>query len=281
MKQTRQVLSSFDLKGRKSLGQNFLLDEKVLKQIADLAQISANDCVLEIGPGPGSLTKYLVQKAKKVVTIELDPELVKILKAELKNPNLEIVQADILKFNFNEIMQQGEKIKLISNLPYNISTQVVFRLLETPGLFSELYLMLQKEVADRIVAEPRTKEYGILSVISQFHSEPQILLNLGPESFKPRPKVNSALVKFRVLSEPRFRVADYQDFKKLVRAGFAMRRKMLKNSLAKSGLGLSPEKVDELMARAAINPKSRAEELSLEKLVLLANLYSGGELPLA
>jgi len=277
MKQTSQVLANFDLKARKSLGQNFLLNEKVLQQIVELANITPDDSVLEIGPGPGNLTKYLVQKAKKVLAIEIDRELAAILKAEIKNPNLTIIPADILGYNLNEIKKMGDLFKVISNLPYNISTQVVFKLLETRGLFRELYLLLQKEVAERIVARPRTKDYGILSVVCQLLSDPEIVLILGPEAFKPRPKVDSALVKFRVLPEPRFKLADYQGFKNLVHAGFAMRRKMLKNALARAGLGLSPEKVDDLLAKAVINPKSRAEELSVEQFASLANFYAGNK----
>jgi len=273
MRKTEKVVSQFGFQTRKSLGQNFLVDERVLEQIVELAEIGPDDCVLEIGPGPGSLTKYLVEKAKKVFAIEFDDELAAILKNEVRSEKLEVISADVLEYNFNDIGWLGNKLKVVSNLPYNISTEVVFKLLETPGVFSELYLMLQQEVAKRIASKPGNKQYGILSVVCQYHSDPEIILDLGPEVFKPRPKVNSSLVRFRILDQPRSPVSDYREFKKVVRACFSMRRKMLKNSFGKSGLGLAPETMDGLLAKAGIDPTARAETVSLEKLVKLANLF--------
>jgi len=273
MRKDRNGISRFGIKSRKSLGQHFLINETVLRKIVDLAQLAAEDYVLEIGPGTGNLTKYLVRKARKVFAIELDKELAAVLKSLIPNENLEIIQADVLKYNIIKIKPKEAKLKVISNLPYNISTQVIFKMLESGGIFSELYLMLQKEVAERIVAEPGIKDYGILAVVAGLFSQPEMLLTLGPEVFKPRPKVESALVKFKILDEPRFPVADYNLFKKMVRACFAMRRKMIRNSLRKSRLGLALGRLDELLAQAGIAPTARPETISLEKLVKLANLY--------
>jgi len=273
MRQTRKAIAQFGFREKKSLGQHFLVDENVLAQIVELAGVGKGDIVLEIGPGPGSLTKYLVNKAQKVLALELDEKLASVLRHEVRAENLEVIVSDILKININDLKEYGQKLKVVSNLPYNISTEVIFRLLETPGLFSELYLMLQKEVAERLVARPVGKDRGLLSVICQYHSDPEIVMRLGPEVFKPRPKVDSALVKFRILENPKLEAADYHTFKKVVRAAFAMRRKMVRNSLAKSGLGLEPEKVEELLASADILSTSRAEELELENLVKLSNLY--------
>jgi 16S rRNA (adenine1518-N6/adenine1519-N6)-dimethyltransferase len=273
MRKTQKVVAQFGFQTRKSLGQNFLVDERVLRQIVQLAGIGPDDHVLEVGPGPGSLTKYLVEKAQKVIAIEFDEDLAAILKNEVRSDKLDVISADVLKFNFNDLSRLGCKLKVVSNLPYNISTEVVFKLLETPGVFSELYLMLQQEVAKRIVSKPGGREYGILSVICQYHSNPEIILNLGPQVFKPRPKVNSSLVRFRVFDQPRFPVTDYREFKKVVRACFSMRRKMLKNSFGRSGLGLAPEKMEMLLVNAGIDLTARAETVSLEKMVKLANLF--------
>jgi len=273
MRKTEKVVSQFGFQTRKSLGQNFLVDERVLRQIVELAEIGPDDYVLEIGPGPGSLTKYLVEKAKKVFAIEIDDELAAILKNEVRSEKLAVIVTDVLEYKFNNIDILDSKLKVVSNLPYNISTEVVFKLLETPGVFSELYLMLQQEVAKRIVAQPGNKEYGILSVVCQYHSDPAIILDLGPEVFRPRPKVNSSLVRFRILDQPRFPVSDYREFKKVVRACFSMRRKMLKNSFGKSGLGLDQETMECLLVKAGIELTARAETVSLEKMVKLANLF--------
>jgi len=262
------------IRPKKSLGQHFLVDERILQEIASLAFAGPDDFILEVGPGPGNLTKYLVQKARKVIAVELDSVLARDLPGRVPAENLQVLDANILRIDFNQIRPPNRKLKVVANLPYNISTQVIFKLLETPGVFSELYLMLQKEVAERVVAAPGGKDYGILSVVAQYHSDPEILMTIGPEAFKPRPKVDSALVKFRVLDQPRLPAKNYDDFKKVVRAAFSLRRKILKNSLARSGLGLSPPEVDQLLGRAGIDPQIRPERLSLQKFVELANLWT-------
>ncbi len=264
---------SFGHRSKKSLGQNFLVDENLLQKIVSLAKVGPDDQVLEIGPGLGNLTKYLVKNARKVFAVELDSALAHQLKYKIWAQNLDVIEVDILEFNFNEIGVLDKKLKVISNLPYNISTQVIFKVLESPGFFSELYLMLQKEVAERVVAKPHSRDYGILSVIAQLHSEPEIILRIGPQAFRPRPKVDSALVKFKVLEQPRFAVSDYAHFKKVVKACFRQRRKMIINSLTGSSLALEKDKLEELLERAGISPRSRAEEIELERLVKLANIY--------
>jgi len=273
MKTTRKTLTQFGYQSKKSRGQNFLIDEKILQQIAQLASINPEEYLLEIGPGPGSLTKYLVKKAKKVFAVEIERQLAQILKRTIPAENLEIIEADILQFDFKGIKRSDQKLKVISNLPFNISTPVLFKLLETPGVFSELYLTLQKEVAERIVAHPKTRDYGILAIIAQVHSEPEIILRIGPEAFRPRPKVHSALVKFKILDQPGYQISDYPEFKKVIKACFSQRRKLIINSLAGSGLNLEKDKIEQLLTRAEISPRARAEEIEIERLVRLANLY--------
>ncbi len=273
MNDTEKILSRFGVQGKRSRGQNFLIDENILAQIAGLASIGPEDYLLEIGPGTGSLTKYLVKSARKVFAVEIERQLAEILRRTVPAENLEIIEADILRFDFNKLKIPDQKLKVVSNLPYNISTQVIFQLLETPGIFSELFLTLQKEVAERIVAHPRTRAYGILSVICQVHSEPEIILRIGPEAFRPRPKVHSALVRFKVLERNRFPILDYAVFKKVVKACFGQRRKMIINSLAGSGLNLEKENIAQLLDQAGIRKESRAEEIELERLVKLSNIY--------
>jgi 16S rRNA (adenine1518-N6/adenine1519-N6)-dimethyltransferase len=240
MKPTRRIIREFGIRSRKSLGQNFLIDENILQKIVELADVRPDDYVLEIGPGPGSLTKYLVQKAKKVIAIEIEPEFARVLKSQIPDNKLEVIVSDVLKFNFNKIKMLDNKYKVISNLPYNISSQVIFKLLESYGIFQELYLMLQKEVAGRVVAKPFSRDYGILSIIAQVHSEPEILLEVGPEAFSPKPKVDSALVRFQI-SDRGLQNLDYEFFKRVIKACFSHRRKTILNSLAGSSLRLKKE----------------------------------------
>jgi len=272
MKPTRRIIREFGIRSRKSLGQNFLIDENILQKIVELADVRPDDYVLEIGPGPGSLTKYLVQKAKKVIAIEIEPEFARVLKSQIPDNKLEVIVSDVLKFNFNKIKMLDNKYKVISNLPYNISSQVIFKLLESYGIFQELYLMLQKEVAGRVVAKPFSRDYGILSIIAQVHSEPEILLEVGPEAFSPKPKVDSALVRFQI-SDRGLQNLDYEFFKRVIKACFSHRRKTILNSLAGSSLRLKKEVLVKLLTQAGINPQSRAEEIEISRLVKLANLY--------
>ena len=275
MKSTSRVLREYGYQPKKSLGQHFLIDENILKKMVQVASLSREDYVLEIGAGLGNLTKYLVEKAGKVIAVEKSKELVKILKNEVPYKNLEIIEGDILRMELHLLQQAGKRLKVVSNLPYNIATEVIFRLLEAKGIFIELYLMLQKEVAERIVAKPKTRDYGILSIIAQFHSEPSILFCVERSSFLPKPKVDSALVRFMILENPRVQVPDYNNFKKMVKAGFSKRRKTIKNALLGAGWGLNSEEVERLLLQAGIGFSSRAEEIDLEGWAKLAERIGG------
>lgn len=275
MKSTSRVLREYGYQPKKSLGQHFLIDENILKKMVQVASLSREDYVLEIGAGLGNLTKYLVEKAGKVIAVEKSKELVKILKNEVPYKNLEIIEGDILRMELHLLQQAGKRLKVVSNLPYNIATEVIFRLLEAKGIFIELYLMLQKEVAERIVAKPKTRDYGILSIIAQLHSEPSILFCVERSSFLPKPKVDSALVRFMILENPRVQVPDYNNFKKMVKAGFSKRRKTIKNALLGSGWGLNSEEVERLLLQAGIGFSSRAEEIDLEGWAKLAERIGG------
>lgn len=260
---------------KKARGQHFLVDENILSKIVDLAQIKENEIILEVGAGTGNLTKHLLNYAKKVYAVEVEPGFVSILKEKFKEePKLIIIEADILKFDLSSIKPQGSKLKVVSNLPYKISTELIFRFLELKNFLSELYLMLQLEVAQRVVASPGTKDYGILSVISQLFSDVEILLKIGPSAFKPKPKVSSAFVKFSLKENPLAELPDYRIFKRLVKAGFGKRRKILKNSLFSSGLFSKQEEVEKFLISIGISPFSRAEELSVSQWVQIGKSYA-------
>jgi len=194
---------------RKRLGQHFLVRASVLRSIAEAAGLTPETTVLEIGAGTGLLTRELARRAGKVYALEFDRELADSLRRELEFPNVEIIVADALDFDFAALRPARDQFKIIGNLPYNISVPLIFRLLEASGLASELLLMVQKEVADRLTAGPGRKSYGILAVLCQMRAETEIVLRVAPSAFHPRPKVNSALVRFRLLDQPRHPVPDW------------------------------------------------------------------------
>jgi len=274
MKRTREILADYGYQPKKSRGQNFLVQERVLKRIVDCAHIKPSETVIEIGPGTGGLTRRLVRAAKKVVAIELDSELATILKAELAADNLEVVQADALETEFADFAAPGERLKVIANLPYNISAPILFKLIDSSHLFSELLLLVQLEVAERIAAPPGKKPYGILAARAQLVADARVLFEVAPSAFRPRPKVTSALVRLRMLEKPRAEVQDMEMFKRVVRGAFARRRKTLRNSFSEELLGCSREAVTELMTELGIAPSRRAETVTVSEFASLANALS-------
>jgi 16S rRNA (adenine1518-N6/adenine1519-N6)-dimethyltransferase len=258
-------------KAKKALGQHFLTREKVLWQIVQLAGLSDQDTVVEIGAGPGNLTRKLARRARLVHAIEFDRDLAGILAKKLQDENIMIIPENALFFDYRTLAAPGEKLKVVANLPYNISTQLIFKLMETPELFSFLLLMVQREVGLRLVAKPGTKDYGILAVFIQMRADTEIVLEVGPEAFRPRPKVHSTLVRLSLLDEPREKLADEDFFRKVVRAAFSKRRKTLRNSIARSGLGYEPQDISDHLWACGIDPARRAETLSLAEFARLAN----------
>jgi 16S rRNA (adenine1518-N6/adenine1519-N6)-dimethyltransferase len=259
------------IKPVKKLGQAFLRDERVLQRIVASAQISRTDTVVEIGSGSGNLTKYLVEKAKFVYAVERDAGLCKIAEANLAAfKNVEIVCGDILKIN----LQDWGNLKVVGNLPYYITTPIIFKLLEQKRYIDDIIIMVQKEVARRIVAKPGGKDYGILSCVVQFYARPEILFDINKGAFWPQPKVDSALMRLRPSRQPAVGVKDEEQFLKVIKAAFGRRRKMLANSLSgKSGLGLAKEDVEKILRRVRVDPKRRAETLSLDEFARITNFY--------
>jgi 16S rRNA (adenine1518-N6/adenine1519-N6)-dimethyltransferase len=250
---------------KRSLGQHFLIDQGIAQKIVRLADLEPEDCVVEIGPGMGVLTFLMLPLVKKVLAVELDQGMAEWLREKGQGlASLSIVRQDALGFDFAKVSRDvGRKIKVVANLPYNISTPVIFRLLENREAVTHLTLMLQREVAERIIASPGSKAYGPLSIFTQLYTSPKIMMRVPPEAFYPRPRVESALLRFEILERPRIAIDDADFFQKVVRASFAQRRKTLLNALRGAPLSLSREKIESALTAANIDPSRRAETLDL------------------
>lgn len=271
MASQRKLLNKYKLLPKKRFGQNFLIDQNIVKKILKVFSPAPDDIVVEIGPGLGALTIPLSEKVSKVIAIELDRDLAAILKKETPS-NVDVINEDALLFNYVDLKKQfNKKLRVVANLPYNISTPVIFKLLEERDVFTDLTLMLQKEVATRIVAPPGRKDYGVLSVMTQLFAEISIAFTLSPSVFYPKPDVQSSVVKFELLEKPRFDIKNIHLFRSIVKAAFGQRRKTLKNALQDiDGETLSSEKLQEILQKSNIDPMRRGETLSLEE---FKNLY--------
>lgn len=264
----REVIDAHDLQARKSLGQNFILDLNLTARIARCAGDLTGCDVLEVGPGPGGLTRgLLAMGARRVLAIEKDPRCMAAL-AEIAAAypgRLEVINADALDLDTSAYLTPP--IRVVANLPYNVGTELLVRWLTPavwPPFWDSLTLMFQREVAERIVAKPGSKAYGRLAILAQWRADAQIVMSLPPEAFTPPPKIHSAVVHFKRLEEPRF-PADPKILNRVVAAGFNQRRKMLRASMK----GVAPDIEDRLLA-AGIKPTARAEEISLEGFCALA-----------
>lgn len=278
------------IRARKSLGQNFLTDGRIAAQIIDSVSVSTNDVIIEIGPGKGALTAMLSKRGGQVVAVEIDARLAEELRRSLKAENLTIVTADALSLNWAELIEsskakvdatlRGEearlRVRIVANLPYYISTPIIEKLLSCAGLLFDMTLMLQKEVADRIAAEPGGKEYGYLSVMVQYYCVATKLFEVPPAAFTPEPKVDSAVIRLRVREQPAVNVADERRFFSLVRACFSQRRKTILNNLKVAAASQSFTRDVQLALEAAsVASQRRAETLSLIEFAALAEvLYS-------
>lgn len=253
---------------RKRFGQNFLHDYSVIANILASLQIKSGEHWVEIGPGQGALTTPLLDKNITLDVVELDRDLVRLLKDKFReNKHLTIHSADALKFDFSTLVKQEEKLRIIGNLPYNISTPLLFHLLENAGCIKDMHFMLQKEVVERICAAPGSKKYGRLSVMMQYHCMTEFLFDVFPESFDPVPKVTSAVIKLIPHPKPSVVVNDLSVFKQVVTQAFSQRRKTLRNSLKKI---IS----EDCFATLSIDPVARAETISLHEFANLSNWLS-------
>lgn len=280
---TIAVLKKYDFTFMKKFGQNFLIDPHVLEKIVAAAGITKDDMVLEIGPGIGTVTQYLCEAAKKVVAVEIDKKLIPILKDTLSAyENVEIINEDILKVDIKKLIEEkndGKKIKVVSNLPYYITTPIIMTLLENRLPVSDMTLMMQEEVARRMQAEPGTKDYGALTLAVNYYAKPYIAAFVPPNSFMPRPNVGSAVINLKLHEEAPIQVKDEELIFKLIKASFAQRRKTLQNGLCNSSeLSFSKERVEAAILQMQEdfgmkkNPLVRGETLTLEAFARLSDL---------
>ena len=273
--EVRSALGDSQFRPQKRLGQNFLIHERVIESILRLLKPSATDEVMEIGPGLGFLTRQLAEMVSKVWAIEVDPFLVKwLIQAGLgSHPRVHLIHGDILKICLDDMLSQG-KIKLVANLPYSISTEVLFRIFDAHAHFSSLVLMVQKEVAERIASQPGTKSYGTLSVWSQVHGRIVERVQVAPEAFFPRPKVRSTILSIELFPEPLIPKEELPLLRGLVRAAFGQRRKTLANALA-SWLKQGREEIAGLLRAQGIDPSQRGETLDVNDFINLAREVKG------
>lgn len=265
LSKTKQILEEFDRGANKTFGQNFIIDPSVVDKISDLAHIDQNTAVLEIGPGLGGLTEYLCYKAKKVISIEIDDHMIEILKKTVGHfENLEVIHMDFLQFDSNHWISQqkalGHSVAVCANLPYYITTPILFQLFESPILPDSITVMMQKEVALRFSAKPKTKDYNALSVIVQYLFDVQLVMNVPKQVFFPMPKVDSAVIRF--IPKNKRRTVNQNAFFELIKACFKQRRKTLTNNLAE--YLKDRNRAIDLLRECYIDPSRRAETCDLD-----------------
>jgi 16S rRNA (adenine1518-N6/adenine1519-N6)-dimethyltransferase len=272
---TIEVLRRHNFTFQKKYGQNFLIDPNVLQRVMDAAGVAEDDCVLEIGPGIGTMTQLLAERAGKVVAVEIDRNLIPILEETLSPyPNVTVINEDILKLDVRELIsgQEGCPVKVVANLPYYITTPIIMSLLESGAPLENITVMVQKEVAERMQAGPGTKEYGALSLAVQYYSEPEVVANVPPNCFIPRPNVGSAVIRLTRYGTPPVQAADAGKLFAIIRASFNQRRKTLANSLGNApGLGVSRERVAQVLEEMGLPAMVRGEALTLTQFAALSD----------
>ena len=272
---TIEVLQKYNFNFQKKFGQNFLIDTHVLERIIEESGITKDDCILEIGPGIGTMTQYLAENAREVIAVEIDKALIPILQDTLKDyDNVTVINDDILKVDINKIVQeknQGKAIKVVANLPYYITTPIIMGLFESHVPLKSITIMVQKEVADRMQVGPGTKDYGALSLAVQYYAKPEIVANVPPNCFMPRPNVGSAVIRLTRHENPPVEVKNEKLMFELIRASFNQRRKTLANGLKNYEGLLSKEKILEVLEKMGLSATSRGEALTLAQFAELSN----------
>ena len=266
------ICKRFDIKMSKKLGQNFLIKRGIVDEIVHAAELTPGEPVLEVGPGIGTLTQGLAQSGADVTAIELDRRLLEVLDTTLASyDNVRIVHGDVLKLDVPTIMNH-KPFKVVANLPYYITTPIIMSLLESKLPIERLVVMVQKEVALRMVAKPGTKDYGALSVAVQYYTEPDIVLDVPPKSFLPAPAVTSSVIRCVLRDKPPVDVIDEKLFFRVVKAGFAQRRKTFANTMKTTGL--SKDRIEELLAKANIDGQRRGETFTLQEFADVTNAWA-------
>lgn len=276
-KNTIQVIQKYNFDFQKRFGQNFLIDEHVIEKIMRAADLTEEDCILEIGPGIGTMTQYLAETAREVIAVEIDKNLIPILEDTLSGySNIIIRNEDILKVDINALVNQynqGKPIKVVANLPYYITTPIIMGLFEKHVPLESMIVMVQKEVAERMQVGPGTKDYGALSLAVQYYAEPQIVANVPPNCFIPRPNVGSAVIKLTRHRQPPVKTKDEAALFRMIRASFNQRRKTLINSLRNaSDLSYEKEEIEMALKQMELPLTIRGEALNLEQFARLTDI---------
>ena len=272
--ETMNIMKKYKIKADKSLGQNFLIDSEVLEKIVNSSEINEKDLVIEIGPGLGTLTNELLEKAGKVIAVELDKRMIKILKDRfIQYSNFELINDDILKVNLKDIIRnnQYESVKIVANLPYYITTPIIMKLLEEKLPIKSTTVMVQKEVADRIISIPGDKECGAITYSVFYYSTGNKIIDVPKDSFIPAPEVNTCVIKLNIRREPPVKVNDEQKFFKLIKVAFMQRRKVFANAVANSGFA-SKENILHILQELKIDEKIRGEKITIEQFAKIANM---------
>lgn len=268
--ETEFILKKYGLRANKKLGQNFLINEEIINQIIEKADVNKNDTIIEIGPGLGSLTAKLLENANKVIAIELDSNMSNILKERFcLYDNFELIEKDVLKVDLNEIVEKYDSVKVVANLPYYITTPIIMKLLEERLKLKSITVMVQKEVGERFCAVPNSKEYGAITISINYYTKPEIIIDVPKENFEPMPEVDSCVIKLDVRNVPPVELKNEKDFFNLIKAGFSQRRKTINNSLA--SMGISKEKIKSVLEKLGIDSKLRAENLTMEQFADISN----------
>ena len=275
-KGTIEILKKYNFNFQKRFGQNFLIDSHILEKIMEGAEVTEEDCVLEIGPGIGTMTQYLAEHAREVIAVEIDKALIPVLEDTLSAyDNVTVINEDILKVDIAALAEEkngGKPIKVVANLPYYITTPIIMGLFENHVPLESITVMVQKEVADRMQVGPGTKDYGALSLAVQYYAEPYIVANVPPNCFMPRPTVGSAVIRLTRHAQPPVHVRDEKLMFRIIRASFNQRRKTLANGLKNSPeLDLPKEVISEAIDRLGRGASIRGEALTLEEFAELAN----------
>lgn len=274
---TIAVLQKYGFNFQKKYGQNFLIDTHVLEKIISASEIGSEDCVLEIGPGIGTMTQYLAESARRVIAIEIDDHLIPILKDTLSAyDNVTVIHGDILKVDVQKLCaeyNEGRPIKVVANLPYYITTPIIMGLFESHVPLSSITIMVQKEVADRMQVGPGTKDYGALSLAVQYYARPEIVANVPPNCFIPKPNVGSAVIRLTRYEKPPVETEDEKRMFAVIRAAFNQRRKTLVNALSNAGIyNITKEKAAEALEKMGLSATVRGEALTLAQFARLSDL---------
>ncbi len=281
--ETRFIMKENNITANKNLGQNFLINEDVVDSIVENAEITKNDLVIEIGPGLGTLTSRLLEKARKVICVELDRKMIAILEKRFKlYENLELINDDILKINLNQLISQNKineikHVKIVANLPYYITTPIIMKLLEERLDIESITVMIQKEVAQRLAAKPGTSDVGSITYTIWYYTEPKIVLEVPKESFIPAPEVTSSVIKLDILKQPRIEVKDEKQFFKIIKVAFMQKRKTLINALVNGKVFQNKEDAKKCLDELKIDEKIRGEKLTLEQYKNIAEYTYNGK----